>query len=73
MIVTMCMENADPSRCMNFEWDPLRLIVYPGNRKIMSWFRNLKLTSSYETTSLSHAPKLRRVKLKVYSYACEPH
>ena len=40
----------------NFEWDHPRLVVYRTNLKILLWFRNLKLTSSYETTSCPHAP-----------------
>ena len=28
-----------------------QLIVYHTNQKILLWFRNLKLTSSFETTS----------------------
>ena len=40
----------------NFEWDHPRLVVCRANLKISSWFRNLKLTSSYETTSRPHAP-----------------
>ena len=40
----------------NFDGDPPRLVVCRANLKILSWFRNLKLTSSYETTSCPHAP-----------------
>ena len=40
----------------NFKCDPPRLVVCRTNLKILSWFRNLKLTSSYETTSRPHAP-----------------
>ena len=40
----------------NFEWDHPRLVVCRANLKISLWFRNLKLTSSYENTSRPHAP-----------------
>ena len=40
----------------NFKWDPPRLVVYRANQKISLWFRNLKLTSSFETMSGSHVP-----------------
>ena len=40
----------------NFEWDYPRLVVCRANLEISLWFRNLKLSSSYETTSRPHAP-----------------
>ena len=59
--VTLNFELAKPrGLCIhtsaNFDGDPPWLVVYRANLKILLWFRNLKLTSSYETTSRPHAP-----------------
>ena len=35
----------------NLEWDPPRLVVNRTNHKILLWFQNLKLTSSFKTMS----------------------